>query len=214
MNISTSLRTFGFVVAFGFIASVSFGQFKADTIKFGGSSGNNYVPKTLTVHVGDTIRFKGAFAQHPLITDEVPTGATKFDHDAGAILSYIVTVPGVYNYHCSFHGQNDGTGMAGTFTAVELGVHSKTLTNTTATNYPNPFTDKITIQLSLKEQAQGTISVCDLSGNTVGTVFEGLIAAGTQEYVFDGSAFSSGTYFYKLTTVEGTLVKQIIKVAR
>lgn len=213
MNISTSSFRISFIF-FLLAATTAFGQ-KADTIKFGGTKGDNYVPQTLTLTVGDTVVFRGTFGVHPLISDEIPAGADTFGTElkpieTGTTFKYVVKVLGKYNYHCLNHGQNDGSGMAGTFTAVEVGVHDNLLSQSiTAQNFPNPFTGKTNIQLFLHDQLKGALALYDLSGKKITTIYNGIFPAGKNEFVFDGSDYPIGTYFYKLETSDGNLVKEM-----
>jgi|GEM_PF-2497185 len=85
-------------------------------IRFGGDLGDNYVPANLTVTVGDTIEWQGAFNFHPLASTSVPDGAEEFQNSTGTVFSYVVTVAGDYEYICTVH---DVIGMTGSFTAEE-----------------------------------------------------------------------------------------------
>ncbi|HWF43031.1 MAG TPA: plastocyanin/azurin family copper-binding protein [Candidatus Kapabacteria bacterium] len=83
------------------------------TIKFGGSLGKTYSPKSLAVSVGDTIVWVGNFDDHPLTLTKSPAGAKAFMHiENGASYRYIVRVAGSYAYQCDEH-----EGMVGSFTA-------------------------------------------------------------------------------------------------
>ncbi len=73
-------------------------------------------------------------------------------------------------------------------------------------NYPNPFNPATTIKFGLPENSNVTLSVYDITGRLIKTLFknEGL-SAGTFKYTFDGSNLSSGMYFYSLV-VDGNLI--------
>jgi plastocyanin len=75
-----------------------------------------FTPGELDVHVGDTIVWNGDFASHPLTGTSAPEGATPIEHiSEGTTFSYVVAVPGVYNYQCDNHHRS---GMTGAFTAT------------------------------------------------------------------------------------------------
>jgi parallel beta-helix repeat protein len=65
-------------------------------------------------------------------------------------------------------------------------------------NYPNPFNPLTTISYSLAEQRDMTISIYNLLGQRVATVFDGFQQAGQHSLTWDASAFPSGVYFARL----------------
>ncbi len=67
-------------------------------------------------------------------------------------------------------------------------------------NYPNPFNPFTTIKFSLKISSVISLEVFDMKGRKIKTIIDNKrINSGTYEYGFDGSNYSSGVYFYKLT---------------
>ncbi|MDK9700892.1 MAG: T9SS type A sorting domain-containing protein, partial [bacterium] len=77
-------------------------------------------------------------------------------------------------------------------------------------NYPNPFNPTTTIEFSIPNQAEVKFEVFDLTGRTVMTENHGLMNAGTYTLSFDGSALSSGTYFYKISAGSNFAVRQML----
>ena len=77
-------------------------------------------------------------------------------------------------------------------------------------NYPNPFNPVTKIQYSIPENSYTTLMVYDYLGREIHTLFSGNRAAGTYEVTFNGSALSSGVYYYKLTTDKFTETKKMI----
>lgn len=76
-------------------------------------------------------------------------------------------------------------------------------------NYPNPFTGKTMISFEIPSSASVSLVITDINGNEVATLHNGVLPAGKHELQFNGSALAAGTYFYKLSTPNGTLVKQM-----
>jgi Rieske Fe-S protein len=76
-------------------------------------------------------------------------------------------------------------------------------------NYPNPFTGKTTISFEIPSSSNISLVITDINGNEVATLHNGVLGAGKHELQFNGSALAAGTYFYKLSTPNGTLVKQM-----
>jgi len=64
-------------------------------------------------------------------------------------------------------------------------------------NYPNPFNPLTKIKFAIPEKADFSITVYDILGREVYSALD-TKKAGEYEFTFDGSAFSSGIYFYKL----------------
>ncbi len=77
-------------------------------------------------------------------------------------------------------------------------------------NYPNPFNPKTKINYELRFANYVSIIVYDVLGKEVGSLVNQKQNAGRYEIEFDGSNFSSGVYFYKLTTDDFTSVKRMI----
>lgn len=76
-------------------------------------------------------------------------------------------------------------------------------------NYPNPFTGKTTISFEIPSSANISLIITDINGNEIATLHNGVLGSGKHELQFNGSALAAGTYFYKLSTPNGTLVKQM-----
>ncbi len=67
-------------------------------------------------------------------------------------------------------------------------------------NYPNPFNINTTIKYSLKEKDAISLSIYNITGQKVATLFEGKQEAGDHQITWDAKDISSGIYFAKLET--------------
>ncbi len=66
-------------------------------------------------------------------------------------------------------------------------------------NYPNPFNPKTLIQFSIPEKVMVNLSIYNSLGEKVAELVNNVLEAGIHKVEFDGSNFSSGIYFYRLT---------------
>ena len=82
-------------------------------------------------------------------------------------------------------------------------------------NYPNPFNPTTTIKYSIPAVETGhapsvQLKVYDVIGNEIATLINEPKPAGNYEIEFDGSALTSGVYFYKITTDKFTDIKKMV----
>jgi hypothetical protein len=77
-------------------------------------------------------------------------------------------------------------------------------------NYPNPFNPNTTFQFALPRKEHVSVSVFDLLGREVATVFSGELNAGVHRRQWDGSALPSGVYFYRLQAGDFMDTKKLI----
>lgn len=68
-------------------------------------------------------------------------------------------------------------------------------------NYPNPFNPSTTIEYSLPEKADVTISIYTAIGELVTTLVNGTVESGYQKVNFNASNLTSGTYIYQIKAV-------------
>lgn len=72
-------------------------------------------------------------------------------------------------------------------------------------NYPNPFNPETQISFELPQAGFAEITVYDITGRKVSTLFSGNKSAGIHTLRFDASGLSSGVYMYRLKTGNGTV---------
>jgi hypothetical protein len=76
-------------------------------------------------------------------------------------------------------------------------------------NYPNPFNPTTTINYTVPQAGTVTLTVYNQVGQEIKKVVSTLQTAGEHSLQFDGSAFSSGVYFYRLSSGSVNLVKKM-----
>jgi Zn-dependent metalloprotease len=82
--------------------------------------------------------------------------------------------------------------------------------------YPNPFHDRVTLSYIPAEDNYLTVDIIDITGKTVGHIFNGHVIGDTQ-YTFDyqTTELPNGMYFIKLETSSGIMsVKKVIRSSR
>ncbi len=78
-------------------------------------------------------------------------------------------------------------------------------------NYPNPFDQRITIELTFREKSEITLSIYSQLGEKIATIFEGVKEKGTHQLTWNSNDLPSGIYFIKLQTDIGSTTQKIIK---
>lgn len=76
--------------------------------------------------------------------------------------------------------------------------------------FPNPLLSEVTLTLHLKEDAVGSLSWCDISGNVLTVLKDGLIEKDSR-HTFILYDYPAGMYLLKLVTDQGTIIKKISK---
>src|SRR5690606_28046345 len=79
-------------------------------------------------------------------------------------------------------------------------------------NYPNPFNPTTKIKFDIPQNAKVSLNVYDVLGREVANLVNSQLIAGVYEYTFEGSAFSSGIYFYTLETENFKETKKMLLV--
>jgi hypothetical protein len=77
-------------------------------------------------------------------------------------------------------------------------------------NYPNPFNASTTIRFILLQPRNVKLTIYDLLGRPVETLFDGYKRAGLHSLFFDASQFSSGVYYYRLQAGEISETKRMV----
>jgi photosystem II stability/assembly factor-like uncharacterized protein len=79
-------------------------------------------------------------------------------------------------------------------------------------NYPNPFNPTTKIKFNVAKTGEVKITVFDVTGREVQTLVNESLKPGTYEAAFDGSQFTSGVYFYKITAGDFSETKKMLMI--
>ena len=77
-------------------------------------------------------------------------------------------------------------------------------------NYPNPFNPETTIRFSIPKSGNVSLFIYDILGRKIYTLLNKFMKPGMHEINFNGSNFSSGVYFYKVTWGKYSTVKKFV----
>lgn len=77
-------------------------------------------------------------------------------------------------------------------------------------NYPNPFNPSTKIEFAVPVQSNVKLSVFNIVGQEVATLVNGPVSAGKHTVTFNASGFSSGMYFFRLSSGSFNTVKKMV----
>jgi len=121
--------------------------------------------------------------------------------------TYVATVTGNYSVLAA-NGPCSATSASQLITVLGLTDISESLTTMI---FPNPTTGEVTIAYALTQGEEMEITLTDITGRTVSTLYTGTKTSGNYSLVADLSSFTAGIYMVNFKTPQGTLVKRIIK---
>lgn len=117
-------------------------------------------------------------------------------NDAGGIYAQNINYDGTF-------GAPTGIVNTGTQTPEKYALYQ---------NYPNPFNPNTTIKFQISNNSFVSLKIYDLLGREIATLVNKNLNAGTYEVNFNGENFSSGMYFYKITSGNFTDVKKLVLI--
>jgi hypothetical protein len=77
-------------------------------------------------------------------------------------------------------------------------------------NYPNPFSNKTTIEFQLGEPAAVRLTLWDVSGKRLAVILDQSMSAGQHRYTFSARDLPSGTYFVRLEAGNASDSHQVV----
>ncbi len=117
-----------------------------------------------------------------------------------------------YVYAVGSSSNNIGTVVRYEPIISSMELNSMPVGYTLSQNYPNPFNPTTTISFSISTTAKITLSIFDVNGRKLETLINEQRSPGNYEVEFDGSNFSSGTYFYRITAGEFKETKRMVLI--
>ena len=147
-------------------------------------------------------------------------------------LPQVATVSGSFDLNAAYNWDNcrlvvwlqDVTGQKRVQQAAAVFVAGLDLTDAPAApapamalgaNYPNPFNPNTTIPVSVERSSAARLDIVAPDGRLVRTLHEGELAAGRQEFRWDGTdtggqAVASGVYLARLVCADGAQSRRLV----
>jgi aminopeptidase N len=76
-------------------------------------------------------------------------------------------------------------------------------------NYPNPFNNRTVIGFRLADAGEVKLEIYNIAGQKILTLFDGFMAEGEHERVWNAENISSGVYFYRLSSGSKSVIKKM-----
>jgi plastocyanin len=181
------------------------------------NSGFSFSPSTLTINLGDTVKFVLTTIHNAREVDLVTWNANGITSNGGFDTplgggTVLLTQTGTHYYVCINHAF---MGMKGQI-SVNSSSDVKTSTNNVPSsfnleqNFPNPFNPSTQISFSLPQKSHVTLKIYNAIGQEIKTLVDGETDAGIHEIEFNGSNLASGIYFYRLSTPSFIDTKRLV----
>ncbi|HRE41974.1 MAG TPA: T9SS type A sorting domain-containing protein [Ignavibacteria bacterium] len=77
-------------------------------------------------------------------------------------------------------------------------------------NYPNPFNPETKIKFDISKTGSVSLEIYDITGKLIERLANKNLSPGSYEYIFNGSALSSGIYYYKLSANNFSQTKKML----
>ncbi len=106
--------------------------------------------------------------------------------------------PATYYYRVKIVFKDGDTDYSTTARATVNGDIRRAQRLVSEPNYPNPFNARTVIKFSIEESLPVNLTVYNVRGERVTRLVNRQLPAGSYQYVWDGTGFSSGIYFYTI----------------
>jgi plastocyanin len=153
-------------------------------------SNYTFSPSSLSVNVGDVVRWVWSSGTHTTTSTTIPGGASSWDSplsSSNTSFEYTVTVAGTYSYECIYHAD---MGMTGSFTATVATLVDENPSYKNFKVFPNPASSYINLPLGMK----GKFVISDLLGNNIRQLSSNDLTIESSSYRMDIADLVNGIY--------------------
>ena len=172
-----------------------------------------FSPANITINVGDQViwMWDNSAGQHTTTSTVIPAGAASWDQvisSGSPTFTYTATVPGSYDYICSFHVS---MGMVGHITVLgTTGIAAIPSVTSMSLSVTNLVTHELQVTYSIPKTTRLSIQIYDIIGNEVSTFVSESQTTGTYTQTFSVPALRKGIYVINLETPDARLFKKIV----
>jgi len=181
------------------------------------NSGTTFVPSTININLGDTVKFVLESIHNVVEVSEATWNANQSTSNGGFVLPFgggtlVLSEIKKYYYVCQPHAS---FGMKGTITVLQptdvINKNEKIADEFVLhQNYPNPFNPETEITFSIPATELVTLKVYNLLGQEVQTLIDEVKPLGTYNIKWNAENKSSGIYFYQLKSSSHVQTKRMI----
>jgi len=204
------------LILFVFALSAVFANATVYTVT---TSGMTFSPSTLTINVGDTVKWvcsSSGSLSHTSTSGSNCTADNKWNSgnlNPGDTYSHQFTATGTYPYFCTYHCSY---GMVGTITVSgsTSGIVAASALKMQFSVSPNPFSSNLSISYTLKQSQNVQISIIDINGKQIANMANDNQTAGLHTLELETSKYNipSGIYFLRLIAGNDAIEQKILKV--
>jgi plastocyanin len=166
---------------------------------------SQFSPTSLSVNVGDTVRWVLGSGIHTTTSTNIPAGATSWNEvlsSGNQSFDYVVTVEGTYDYYCAYHS------FTGQFIAVNTGIKTPAVFSGFNLSIVRPAVYKI--NYSLNRPSEIGIALFDVTGKNVKKFLGTHLGAGEYTNTFYLDDLQKGIYIIEMVIDNQHLSKRII----
>ena len=122
-------------------------------------------------------------------------------------------VPGVYSVSLTVSdGDNENTITKDDFITVHywVGIPDNNLDESAVKAYPNPFSNKVNIEVSLKKTSHIFVDVYDLTGRVIQILANEELSAGNHTFEWNAIMMEPGLYFYTVRVGDEAITRKLV----
>jgi plastocyanin len=181
------------------------------------NSGFSFSPSTLTINLGDTVKFVLATIHNAREVSQTTWNANGTTSNGGFETPFgggtvVLQQTGTHYYVCVNHAFMGMKGQIVVNTSSDVQTSNNNVPSSfdLSQNFPNPFNPSTKISFSLPQKSNFTLKIYNAIGQEIKTLVNGEADAGIHEIEFNGSNLASGIYFYRLSTPGFTDTKRLV----
>jgi len=166
---------------------------------------SQFSPSSLSVNVGDTVKWVIAVGSHTTTSTSIPPGANTWNNpinNSNPEFEYPVTVEGTYDYKCNPHG------FTGQFVAINTNIKTPIAFAGFSLSMVRPSVYNVSYTLNRSSEVK--ISLYDVTGKSVKVFFTSKQFAGDYTNTYFLEDIQKGVYIIEMLIDNQRLSKRLI----